>query len=151
MKIPASLSRNAIAALVVLSWIGVFVLPLRWALPVVVAAILVAIALGSREDKSIAMVSLVTLAVYSWYGVRHLEDEIIQDAFAAHRSVIGCSRHDKFLAFAHKPELQAKLPRPTSEESARCGEDRPIRDEHVEFLLDMEERGWGKYESARYD
>ena len=151
MKIMESLSRNAISALVVLSWVSVFLLPLRWALPAVLVAILIAVAIGSREDRSIAMISLLTLSLYSWYGVRHVEDEIVQDAFAAHRSAIGCSRFDKFMAFSENKAVQIALQKPTKEESTRCGQDRPIGDDHAEFLLDMEERGWGKYESARYE
>lgn len=148
MKLWKTFSESIFSILVVMSWVSFFIIPLQWALPIMALVVLLALGLGSKDDRSMAMVSLVAIALYSWYGVRILEHKIVSDAFVVHRDLIGCYRHDRFVAYANHPKLQANLPKPSDEAVVRCKKLHPLSEEGIEFQIDMEERGWGKWHSG---
>ncbi len=142
-----SLGRYAISALLIAAWIFFLLGPLNYGLPVLLIVILISLKLGSSEDRFLALISLFSLSIWLWVSLPVREQDMVRDAYASHRYMIGCNQTDKYLAISNEPSKKPKLAPPSKIEIERCTVDNPIDEDYRQYVLDMEERGWGKYQA----
>ena len=138
------------AAILIGAWIVFSLVSLNYGLPLLQIAVLISLTTGSSENRFLALMSLFTLSIWLWTSLPNTEKRMVQDAYSAHRHMIGCDRTDKYLVQSKQSSKKSKLIKPTASEIQRCTVDNPIDENYRQFVLDMEDRGWGKYRES-YD